>query len=129
MDVRDDRRYTKSHEWVKPEDDGTVSVGITDYAQDLLSDVVFVELPEVGATVSQGDELAVAESVKAASDIYAPISGEIVAVNEDLEDSPEKLNEEPFDGGWIFRMKPSDQGEIDALMEHEAYQEMCESEE
>jgi glycine cleavage system H protein len=129
MDVRDDRRYTKSHEWVKPEDDGTVSVGITDYAQDLLSDVVFVEVPEVGATVSQGDELAVAESVKAASDIYAPISGEIVAVNEDLEDSPEKLNEEPFDGGWIFRMKPSDQGEIDALMEHEAYQEMCESEE
>ncbi|HKJ70887.1 MAG TPA: glycine cleavage system protein GcvH [Gammaproteobacteria bacterium] len=129
MDVRDDRLYTKSHEWVKKESDGTVSIGITDYAQDLLSDVVFVELPETGGTVSTGDEVAVAESVKAASDIYAPISGEIVAANEDLEDSPEKVNEEPFDGGWIFRMKPSDEGELDGLMGHEAYQEMCESEE
>ncbi|HKJ88899.1 MAG TPA: glycine cleavage system protein GcvH [Gammaproteobacteria bacterium] len=129
MEVRDDRRYTKSHEWVKEEGDGTVSIGITDYAQDLLSDVVFVELPETGATVAAGDEIAVAESVKAASDIYAPISGEIVAVNEELEDSPEKVNEEPFDGGWIYRMKPSDQGEVEALMGHEAYQELCESEE
>ncbi|KPV39520.1 glycine cleavage system protein H [Thiohalorhabdus denitrificans] len=129
MDVRDDRRYTKSHEWVKEESDGTVSIGITDYAQDLLSDVVFVELPETGNTVATGDEVAVAESVKAASDIYAPISGEIVAANEDLEDSPEKVNEEPFDGGWIFRMKPSDQSEVEALMGPEAYRELCESEE
>lgn len=129
MEVRDDRLYTKSHEWVKKESDGTVTIGITDYAQDLLSDVVFVELPETGGTVASGDELAVAESVKAASDIYAPISGEIVAANEDLEDSPEKLNEEPFDGGWIFRMKPSDEGELDALMDPDAYREMCESEE
>ncbi|MFA9461443.1 glycine cleavage system protein GcvH [Thiohalorhabdus methylotrophus] len=129
MEIRDDRRYTKSHEWVKPEGDGTVSIGVTDYAQDLLSDVVFVELPETGGSVAAGDEVAVAESVKAASDIYAPISGEIVAVNEALEDSPEKVNEEPFDGGWIFRMKPGDEGEVEALMGHEAYQELCESEE
>ena len=129
MEVRDDRLYTKSHEWVKKESDGTVTIGITDYAQDLLSDVVFVELPETGGTVASGDELAVAESVKAASDIYAPISGEIVAANEALEDSPEKLNEEPFDGGWIFQMKPSDEGELGALMDPDAYREMCESEE
>lgn len=129
MEVRDDRFYTKSHEWVKKEGDGTVTIGITDYAQDLLSDVVFVELPETGGTVATGDEVAVAESVKAASDIYAPIAGEIVAVNEDLEDSPEKVNEEPFDGGWIFQMKPSDEGEVDALMGPDAYQEMCEAEE
>jgi len=129
MEVRDDRLYTKSHEWVQKEDDGTVTIGITDYAQDLLSDVVFVELPETDNTVSNGDELAVAESVKAASDIYAPISGDIVAVNEDLEDSPEKVNEEPFDGGWIFQMKPSDESELDALMDPDAYREMCESEE
>jgi len=129
MEVRDDRLYTKSHEWVKKESDGTVSIGITDYAQDLLSDVVFVELPETGGTVATGDEVAVAESVKAASDIYAPIAGEIVGANEDLEDSPEKLNEEPFDGGWIFKMKPSDDSELDGLMDPDAYREMCESEE
>ncbi|MEF8793388.1 glycine cleavage system protein GcvH [Thiohalorhabdus sp.] len=129
MEVRDDRLYTKSHEWVKQEGDGSVTIGITDYAQDLLSDVVFVELPETDSTVASGDELAVAESVKAASDIYAPISGEIVAVNDDLEDSPEKVNEEPFDGGWIFQMRPGDESELDALMDPEAYREMCESEE
>jgi glycine cleavage system H protein len=129
MEVRDDRLYTKSHEWVKKESDGTVSIGITDYAQDLLSDVVFVELPETGGTVGTGDEVAVAESVKAASDIYAPIAGDIVEANEDLEDSPEKLNEEPFDGGWIFKMKPSDDSELDGLMGPDAYRELCESEE
>lgn len=129
MEVRDDRLYTKSHEWVKKEDDGTVTIGITDYAQDLLSDVVFVELPEVGANVGTNAEVGVAESVKAASDIYAPISGEITEANEDLEDSPEKLNEEPFDGGWIFRMNPSDEGELNGLMDPDAYRELCESEE
>jgi glycine cleavage system H protein len=129
MEVRDDRLYTKSHEWVKKEDDGTVTIGITDYAQDLLSDVVFVELPEVGASVETNGEVGVAESVKAASDIYAPIAGEITEANDDLEDSPEKLNEEPFDGGWIFRMKPSDEGELDGLMGPDAYRELCESEE
>ncbi len=129
MEVRDDRLYTKSHEWVKKESDGTVSIGITDYAQDQLSDVVFVELPETGTTVATGDEVAVAESVKAASDIYAPIAGEVVGANEDLEGSPEKVNEEPFDGGWIFRMKPSDDSELDGLMDPAAYKELCESEE
>lgn len=129
MEVRDDRLYTKSHEWVKKEDDGTVTIGVTDYAQDLLSDVVFVELPEVGGSVATNAEVGVAESVKAASDIYAPIGGEITEANEDLEDSPEKLNEEPFDGGWIFRMQPADPSELDGLMGPDAYRELCESEE
>ncbi len=129
MEVRGDRLYTESHEWLKKENDGTVSVGITDYAQDLLSDVVFVELPETGTIVNGGNEVAVVESVKAAADIYAPISGEIIAVNEDLEENPEKVNEEPFDSGWIFQMKPNDEGELDALMGPDAYQAICESEE
>jgi glycine cleavage system H protein len=129
MEIRDDRYYTQSHEWVQKLDDGSVAIGITDYAQDLLSDVVFVELPETGREVSTGDEVAVAESVKAASDIYAPIAGEITEGNEALEDSPEKINEDPFGEGWIFKMKPADMGEVDALMDPDAYRELCESEE
>lgn len=129
MEIRDDRYYTQSHEWVQKLDDGSVAIGITDYAQDLLSDVVFVELPETDREVGTGDEVAVAESVKAASDIYAPIAGEIVAGNEALEDSPEKINEDPFGEGWIFKMKPADMGEVDALMDPDAYRELCESEE
>lgn len=129
MEIRDDRYYTQSHEWVQKLDDGSVAIGITDYAQDLLSDVVFVELPETGREVGTGDEVAVAESVKAASDIYAPIAGEITEGNEALEDSPEKINEDPFGEGWIFKMKPADMGEVDALMDPDAYRELCESEE
>ena len=97
-------KYSKEHEWLRKEADGTYTVGITEHAQELLGDMVFVDLPEVGATVSAGDDCAVAESVKAASDIYAPVSGEIVAVNDALSDSPELVNSEPYAGGWIFKI-------------------------
>ncbi|PKM30793.1 MAG: glycine cleavage system protein H [Gammaproteobacteria bacterium HGW-Gammaproteobacteria-11] len=116
-----DLRYAASHEWTRQEADGTVTVGITDHAQDLLGDVVFVELPEVGRTVSAGEECAVVESVKAASDIYAPISGEVVAVNDVLADGPELVNSEPYSGAWFFKIKPSDASELDKLMDADAY--------
>ena len=99
-------KYIASHEWLRLEDDGTVTVGITDHAQDLLGDVVFVELPDVGDTIAVDDEISVVESVKAASDVYAPISGEVVAINEALEDDPEIINSDPYGEGWFFRMKP-----------------------
>lgn len=114
-------RYAPSHEWSRVEEDGTVTVGITDHAQDLLGDVVFVELPEVGRSVTAGEECAVVESVKAASDIYAPVSGEIVAFNEALGDTPELVNSEPYAGAWFFKIKPSDSSELDNLMDAEAY--------
>jgi len=120
-EVPEDLSYTKDHEWVLVEDDGNVKVGITDYAQDSLSDVVFVELPEVGDEFSKDDAMAVAESVKAASDIYAPISGTIVALNEKLEESPELVNESPYDFGWMVIMKP--QGEITGLLDATSYRE------
>ena len=120
-EVPEDLSYTKDHEWVLIEDDGNVKVGITDYAQDSLSDVVFVELPEVGDEFSKDDAMAVAESVKAASDIYAPISGTIVALNEKLEESPELVNESPYDFGWMVIMKP--QGEITGLLDATSYRE------
>tara|TARA_B100001123_G_scaffold250733_1_gene279854 strand:+ start:1299 stop:1676 length:378 start_codon:yes stop_codon:yes gene_type:complete len=120
-EVPEDLSYTKDHEWVLVEDDGNVKVGITDYAQDSLSDVVFVELPEVGDEFSKDDAMAVAESVKAASDIYAPISGKIVALNEKLEESPELVNESPYDFGWMVIMKP--QGEITGLLDATSYRE------
>ncbi len=128
MQILDDCYYTKSHEWVRKAQDGTVTIGITDYAQDLLSDVVFVDLPEVGEKVEAGDEVAVAESVKAAADIYAPIRGEILAVNEALGDSPEKLNEDPYGEGWIYRLQPDDLGELETLLDADAYRELCASE-
>lgn len=114
-------RYAASHEWTRQEADGTVTVGITDHAQDLLGDVVFVELPEVGRQVSAGQECAVVESVKAASDIYAPVSGEVIAVNEVLTDSPELVNSEPYAGAWFFRVKPIDPAELNKLMDADAY--------
>ena len=120
-EVPEDLSYTKDHEWVLVEDDGNAKVGITDYAQDSLSDVVFVELPEVGDEFSKDDAMAVAESVKAASDIYAPISGTIVALNEKLEESPELVNESPYDFGWMVIMKP--QGEITGLLDATSYRE------
>lgn len=119
-------KYASSHEWARLEEDGTVTVGITHHAQDSLGDVVFVELPEVGAEYGAGEEAAVVESVKAASDIYAPVSGEVVAVNEALEDSPETVNEYPYSDGWFFRIKPSDVAELDKLLSSEDYDAQCE---
>lgn len=121
-------RYAESHEWVRVEDDGTITVGISDHAQEALGDVVYVELPEVDAEVAAKGEAGVVESVKAASDIYAPISGVIIAVNTALEDSPETVNESPYEDGWFFKMKPSDLTELESLLDMNAYQEFCESE-
>ena len=114
-------KYATSHEWVRNEGDGIVTVGITEHAQELLGDMVFVELPEVGETVSTGDDVAVAESVKAASDIYAPVTGEVVEVNEDLEDSPELVNSDAFGDGWMFKVKLEDASELDGLLDAEGY--------
>ncbi|ABE54123.1 glycine cleavage system H protein [Shewanella denitrificans OS217] len=119
-----DLKFASSHEWVRKEDDGSYTVGITEHAQELLGDMVFVELPEVGDSVSAGAECAVAESVKAASDIYAPISGEVVAVNSSLEDSPELVNSDAYGDGWFFRIMPSDESEVDALLDAEGYQDV-----
>ncbi len=114
-------RYTKEHEWVRLEG-AEVVVGITDYAQQQLGDIVFVELPEVGKSVSRGEEAAVVESVKAASEVYAPVSGTVTAVNERLPDEPGLVNTSPMADGWFFRMKPSDPAELDQLMDETAYQ-------
>ncbi len=115
-------KYIASHEWLRLEEDGTITVGITDHAQDLLGDVVFVELPEVGDTIVVDDEISVVESVKAASDVFAPISGEVVAVNESLEDDPEIINSDPYGEGWFFRMKPDNMDDYEALLTAEEYQ-------
>lgn len=115
-------KYVASHEWLRLEDDGTVTVGITEHAQDLLGDIVYVELPEVGDTVAVDDEIAVVESVKAASDVYAPITGEIIAINEDLEDAPETINTDPYGDGWFFKIRPDNIDDYEALMTAEEYQ-------
>lgn len=115
-------KYASSHEWVRPEGDGTYTIGITEHAQELLGDMVFVELPEVGDEVDAGEDCAVAESVKAASDIYAPITGEVVAINEELEDAPETVNNDPYGDGWLFRIKASDEAELESLLDAEGYQ-------
>lgn len=114
-------KYATSHEWVRNEGESVVTVGITEHAQELLGDMVFVELPDVGDNISTGDDVAVAESVKAASDIYAPISGEVIEVNEDLEDSPELVNSDAFGDGWLFKVKLDDVAELDALLDAEGY--------
>jgi glycine cleavage system H protein len=121
-------RYAESHEWARVEDDGTITVGISDHAQEALGDVVYVELPEVDAEIEAKAEAGVVESVKAASDIYAPISGVIIAVNTALEDAPEVVNESPYGDGWFFKMKPNDLKELETLLEMSAYQEFCEAE-
>ncbi|MCG9713348.1 glycine cleavage system protein GcvH [Shewanella insulae] len=121
-------KYASSHEWIRKEEDGSYTVGISEHAQELLGDMVFVELPEVGDTVSAGDDCAVAESVKAASDIYAPLSGEVVAVNEALEDSPELVNSDAYGDGWFFRIMPSDLSELDNLLDAEGYQAVIDEE-
>jgi glycine cleavage system H protein len=120
--VPNELKYSKEHEWLRKEADGSYTVGITEHAQELLGDMVFVDLPEVGSTVSTGDDCAVAESVKAASDIYAPISGEIIAVNSELEGTPELVNSEPYAGGWIFKIKASDESELNGLLDAAAYE-------
>ena len=121
-------KYATSHEWLRSEGNGVYTVGITEHAQDLLGDMVFVELPEVGDSVGQGDDVAVAESVKAASDIYAPIAGEIVAVNEALTDSPELVNSAPYTDGWMFKIKISDESELAGLLDAAGYQNVVDSE-
>ena len=125
METPKDLKYSATHEWSKVEGD-TVTVGITDFAQDQLGDVVFVELPEAGKTFSAGDAAAVVESVKTASDIYAPVSGEVVEVNSELEDAPEKLNESPYEGGWLFRLRMSDESEMGSLLSAEDYEKTAE---
>ncbi|WP_237067597.1 glycine cleavage system protein GcvH [Microbulbifer guangxiensis] len=125
-EIRSELKYLSSHEWARLEEDGTVTVGISDHAQDALGDVVYVELPEVGTTLAAGDEAGVVESVKAASDIYSPVSGEVVAINEDLEDAPETVNGSPYDDGWFFRVKPSDVSELDNMLDADAYREEAE---
>jgi len=119
--VPNELKYRDSHEWVRKEADGSYTVGITEHAQELLGDMVFVDLPEVGATFAAGDDCAVAESVKAASDIYAPLSGEIIAVNSELESSPELVNSEPYGDGWLFKIKASDESELDSMLDADGY--------
>lgn len=120
--IPSDLKYVASHEWLKLEADGIITVGITDHAQDLLGDVVFVELPEVGTAVEADQEIAVVESVKAASDVYAPISGEIVATNDELVDSPELANEDPYGKAWFFKIKPANPSDYDSLLSAEEYE-------
>ncbi|OPH39994.1 glycine cleavage system protein GcvH [Moraxella equi] len=116
-------KYVASHEWLRLEADGTITVGITDHAQDLLGDVVFVELPEVDSEVDADQEIAVVESVKAASDVYAPIAGTIVEINEELVDSPELANEDPYGKAWFFKIKPANPADYDSLMSADEYAE------
>lgn len=125
MNTPEDLKYSPSHEWAKLEGD-TLTVGISDFAQDQLGDVVFVELPDVGKAVSAGSAVAVVESVKTASDIYAPVSGEVVEVNDVLSDAPETINASPYEDGWLFRLRVADPSEVDALLSAEDYQKVAE---
>ncbi len=120
-EFRNELKYLSSHEWARVEDDGTVTIGITDHAQESLGDVVYVETPEVGRELNAGEEAGVVESVKAASDIYSPISGEVIAVNSVLEDAPETVNESPYDDGWFFKVKPSDLTDLDDALDVDGY--------
>ncbi|MFZ6742193.1 glycine cleavage system protein GcvH [Undibacterium sp. JH2W] len=120
MNVPADLKYTTSHEWVRTEADGTITVGITAFAQDALGDIVFVDLPKVGTALEAGKDCAVVESVKAAGDIYAPVTGEVVAINEELADAPESINADAF-AAWLFKLKPANIADVDALMNAEAY--------
>jgi glycine cleavage system H protein len=127
MSIPAELKYAKSHEWVKSEADGTVTIGITQHAQELLGDMVFVELPQVGRNLAQSEECAVVESVKAASDVYAPLSGEVIEVNSELESAPEKINQEPY-AAWIFKLKPANPAELDGLLDARGYEQALESE-
>ncbi len=121
-----DLRYAASHEWARLEADGSVTVGISDHAQEALGDVVFIELPEIGKTLGAGEQAGVVESVKAASDIYAPVGGEVIAINEALADAPEQVNGEPYDA-WFFKLKPQDAAELEKLLDAEGYRQASES--
>ena len=121
-------RYAITHEWARREEDGTVTIGITDHAQEALGDVVFVELPEVGTVFAAADDAGVVESVKAASDVYAPIGGEVIAINSTLEDEPEIVNSDPYNDGWFYKLPPADTSDLDALLSAEDYQQQCEDE-
>ncbi len=120
-EFRNELKYLSSHEWARVEEDGTVTIGITDHAQESLGDVVYVETPEVGSEVNAGEEAGVVESVKAASDIFSPVSGEVIAVNSALEDAPETVNESPYDDGWFFKVKPSDLTDLDDALDVDGY--------
>ena len=125
-DIPGDLKFLSSHEWVRVEPDGSVTIGISDHAQDLLGDIVFVELPEIGQSIVAETDAAIVESVKAASDVYSPISGEVTEVNPILEDQPEIINTSPYEDGWFYKMLPSDLGEIESLLSPEDYSEVCE---
>lgn len=122
-------RYTQTHEWVRVEDDGTLVVGITDHAQAQLGELVFVELPDLGESVNSSDEVCVVESVKAASDVYCPVSGKIIATNEDLEEAPNLVNSDPYGDGWLFRLDPIDPDEFSELLDADSYAQYMEEDE
>ena len=122
--VRTDRRYAKSHEWLKPEGDGTATVGISDYAQNSLGDITFVQLPKVGAALKAGEAFGVVESVKAASDLYAPVAGTVTAVNPALESAPETVNQAPYDAGWMIMLRPADAKAAEALLAAADYEKL-----
>ncbi|MFT7492039.1 MAG: glycine cleavage system H protein [Pseudohongiellaceae bacterium] len=125
-EIRSELRYLSSHEWARVEEDGTVTIGITDYAQNSLGDVVYVECPEVGDSIVAGEQVAVVESVKAASDVYAALSGEVIAVNDLLAETPELVNESPYDDGWFFKIRPNELEELKNALDSQAYEEQLE---
>lgn len=122
--IPENLKYTQEHEWVRLEDDGTVVIGITDYAQSSLGDITFVELPETGDTFEKGESFGVVESVKAASDLYMPVGGEVIACNEVLTDAPESVNSDPYESAWMVRIRPEDANQLDSLMDAAAYQDI-----
>jgi glycine cleavage system H protein len=127
-DVPSDLKYLETHQWVRVDENGLATVGITDFAQQQLGDVVYIGVPELGTTVTGGEEAGVAESVKSASDVFSPVTGEVVEINELLEDEPEKVNEDPYGEGWLFRVKMSDDGELDGLMDADTYSDFVAAE-
>jgi len=127
MNIPTHLKYTKSHEWVKLEEDGTITIGITHHAQELLGDMVFVEIPQVGRQLKQGEECAVVESVKAAADVYAPITGEVIETNSKLESAPEKINQDTY-SAWLYKLKPSNIADLSELLDSTGYQKVLESE-
>jgi len=127
-DVPSDLKYLETHQWVRVDKNGLATVGITDFAQQQLGDVVYIGVPELGATVTGGEEAGVAESVKSASDVFSPVTGEVVEINELLEDEPEKVNEDPYGEGWLFRVKMTDDGELDGLMDADTYSDLVAAE-
>lgn len=125
-EIRSELKYLSSHEWARIEDDGTVTVGITDHAQQSLGDIVYVECPDVGSTIALGDQVGVVESVKAASEIYSPLSGEVIAINEQLEEGPEIVNDSAYDDGWFFKVNPSEVADLDNALDSESYENLIE---